>query len=90
MAGYLVKARVARILEKGTCPQGLTPGMEFDLTAGAPLPCASARNALQPAYWVLQFGGAFPWQSDPDSMELCCPDPANPVVFEVRRAPVAE
>ena len=88
MARYQVTARVVHIMGKGTCPQGMTPGMEFDLSADAPMPCGSARHALQPAFWVLQFGGAFPWQSDPDKVELCCPDPNNPVVFEVRRTPV--
>lgn len=34
---------------------------------------------------VLQFGGSFPWEHDPNKATVVCPDPANPVVFELRR-----
>lgn len=87
MPGYRVTARVVRILEGGSCPQGLSPGMEFDLPADEPIPRRFARHALGPAWRVLQFGGRFSWRRDPDAPELCCPDPNNPVVFEVRRSP---
>ena len=90
MVRYRVKATVVRILERGVCPQGFQPGMEFDLSEDERMSCGSAKHALQPACWVLQFGGKFPWQRDPDVIELCCPDPANPVVFEVRRTPAEQ
>jgi len=31
------------------------------------------------------YGGAFPWESDPDVARAACPDADNPVVFELRR-----
>jgi uncharacterized repeat protein (TIGR04076 family) len=31
------------------------------------------------------FGGSFPWEKDPDVTTVACPDPDNPVVFELRR-----
>ena len=34
---------------------------------------------------VRVFGGVLPWESDPDRTVMCCPDSANPVVFELRR-----
>ncbi len=90
MTRYRVTAKVVRILEGGTCPQGFEPGMEFELSDDERMPCRSAKHALQPACWVLQFGGEFPWQRDPDVIDVCCPDSANPVVFEVRRTPVEQ
>lgn len=48
--------------------------------------CHWAHNSLYPAACILSSGGSLFWSSDPDSVELCCPDPLNPVVFELRRA----
>ncbi|GAG37096.1 unnamed protein product, partial [marine sediment metagenome] len=39
-----------------------------------------------PSAQVLQFGGSFPWEDDPNRTTVACPDPANPVVFELRRS----
>lgn len=36
------------------------------------------------------FGGSYPWSEDPDVYIGCCPDPVNPVVFELRRIPMQE
>jgi uncharacterized repeat protein (TIGR04076 family) len=47
--------------------------------------CAWAFYALFPFASVLQFGGSFPWEDDQDKNVVACPDPANPVVFELRR-----
>jgi len=33
----------------------------------------------------LEFGGSFPWGDSPDKVRVACPDPDNPVVFELRR-----
>ena len=34
----------------------------------------------------LSEGGAFPWEKDKDKATVACPDPENPVVFELRRS----
>ncbi len=34
---------------------------------------------------VLEFGGTFPWESDPDKAMVACPYPHRIVVFELRR-----
>jgi uncharacterized repeat protein (TIGR04076 family) len=48
--------------------------------------CLSALCSLLPYIKVLSCGGTFPWAPDnPDVIALACPDPANPVVFELRR-----
>jgi uncharacterized repeat protein (TIGR04076 family) len=41
-------------------------------------------HVLFPAVRVYQFGGSHPWEKEPGKARLCCPDPDNPVVFEVR------
>jgi uncharacterized repeat protein (TIGR04076 family) len=34
---------------------------------------------------VLEFGGSFPFEKNPDVAYAACPDGDNPVVFEIRR-----
>jgi hypothetical protein len=34
---------------------------------------------------ALRFGGDVPWESEPGLARICCPDPDNLVVFEIRR-----
>jgi len=87
MAEYIVKARVVRILEGGVCPTGIKVGDEFDLSGNTPPLCHWAYNALYPVICIFAYGGALPWGDDPDRTEFCCPDPSNPVVFEIRREP---
>jgi uncharacterized repeat protein (TIGR04076 family) len=47
--------------------------------------CPWAFYTLFPFISVLQFGGSFPWEEDRDKTTVACPDPANPVVFELKR-----
>ena len=47
--------------------------------------CLGAFIDLLPATRVLMFGGALPWETDPDVAHIACPDANNPVVFELRR-----
>lgn len=49
--------------------------------------CSLAYNAIYPAAMVLQFGGMFPWQDDPDVVQLSCPDGEVNNIFELRRRP---
>ncbi len=71
--------------QKGTCAAGHRAGDEFVIgqqtTAGL---CSWAFYSLFPFAEVLQFGGSFPWE-DEGKATVACPDPDNPVVFELRR-----
>ena len=78
---------------KGSCAAGHKEGQEFDLskdfilgTSGDPRAiCPSAFHALFPSWRVLRHGGEFPWEEDKEKTCVACPDPLNPVVFELRR-----
>lgn len=71
---------------KGECALEHHVGQQFRLGDKTPAGiCQSAYQAMFPSVRVLQFGGTFPWASDPDCAEVACPDAANPVVFELRR-----
>ena len=79
-----VTARV--ISQKGTCAAGHRVGDKFIIgQQTVPSLCSWAFHSLFPFAEVLQFGGSFPWESDPDKATVACPDPDNPVVFELRR-----
>lgn len=74
------------ISQKGACEAGHKVGDEF--TIGQTTPpglCSWAYHALFPLAQALQFGASFPWETDPDKATTACPDPVNPVVFELRR-----
>jgi len=74
------------ISQKGTCALEHKVGDEWVIGHKTPEGiCGAAFNALYPAAWVLMFGGAFPWETDPDACTVACPDAQNPVVFELRR-----
>ena len=47
--------------------------------------CIYAFDAMYPFTQVLMFGGAFPWESNPDVTRVACSDGDNPVIFELRR-----
>ncbi len=74
------------VSQKGSCAAGHKVGDEFSidqtLTGGI---CTWALHILFPFAAVLQYGGTFPWETDPDRALVACPDPGNPVVFELRR-----
>ncbi len=77
---------VARVIsQKGTCVMGHKVGDKFTIGQTTPQGmCSWAFYTLFPFAEVLQFGGSFPWEKDPDSTLVACPDPANPVIFELR------
>ena len=71
---------------KGHCAAGQKVGDEYVI--GDTLPagmCSWAFFALFPFVTALKAGGAFPWEKDKDTTTVACPDPTNPVVFELRR-----
>ncbi len=78
---------VARIIsQKGTCALGHTVGDVFLIGQSTPPGlCAWAFQALWPFATVLQAGASFPWEGVGDRATVACPDPDNPVVFELTR-----
>ena len=81
---------IARVIsQKGTCVAGHKVGDEFVIGQEAPPSiCSWAFCSMFPFAEVLQFGGSFPWEADPNKATVACPDPTNPVVFELRRQPL--
>lgn len=78
---------IARVIsQKGTCDAGHKVGDEFTIGQSTPQGmCSWAFYTLFPFAETLRFGGSFPWEKDSDKAIVACPDPANPVVFELRR-----
>jgi len=78
---------VARVIsQKGTCAAGHKVGDEFAVGGLTPAGlCSFAFCAVFACASVLQYGGSFPWETDPDKTTAACPDAANPVVFKLRR-----
>ena len=82
---YDVMARV--VSQKGTCVAGHKVGDEFIIGQQTPPNiCSWAFYSIFPFAEVLQFGGSFPWEQDINKTTVACPDPANPVVFELTRS----
>jgi uncharacterized repeat protein (TIGR04076 family) len=74
------------ISQKGTCSARHKVGDKFTIgqSTSAGL-CSWAFYTLFPFAETLQFGGKFPWEKDPNTTRVACPDPDNPVVFELSR-----
>jgi uncharacterized repeat protein (TIGR04076 family) len=71
---------------KGTCSAGHKIGDEFIIGQKTPdNMCSWAFYSVFPIISVLQFKGVFPWEKDPDRATVCCLDPDNTVVFELKR-----
>jgi len=81
---------VAKVIsQRGTCEAGHRVGNEFVIGQKAsPGICSWAFYTLFPFTEVLQFGGSFPWEKDSNKATIACPDPENPVIFELRREPL--
>jgi len=74
------------ISQEGTCGAGHKVGDEWVISGATPAGiCLSLFDAMYPSLRVLKFGGAHPWDSDPDVTTLACPDAENPLVVELRR-----
>jgi uncharacterized repeat protein (TIGR04076 family) len=80
------KVSIKVISQKGSCEAGHKVGDQW--LVGEKTPggiCLFAFSSLFPFITPLMYGGAFPWEKDPDKTTVACPDPDNPVVFEIRR-----
>jgi uncharacterized repeat protein (TIGR04076 family) len=47
--------------------------------------CSATWHSLYPYLNGLRFGANYPWEEDPNSVTVCCPDYKNPVVFKITR-----
>jgi uncharacterized repeat protein (TIGR04076 family) len=83
-AGVPVRIGVTEILVGGECPVGHKVGDAWVIRDGIVPPgmCAAAWNSIQPYVVALRCGGVLPWSGE-TRMSACCPDAANPVVFEL-------
>lgn len=86
VSAYRIVARVES--QQGSCEAAHCVGDEFVIGQVTPLHmCSWAFYTLYPFAQVLQFGGRLPWELDHATARVACPDPDNPVVFELRRIP---
>jgi uncharacterized repeat protein (TIGR04076 family) len=78
---------IAKVIsQRGTCSAGHKVGDEFAMGQKTPEGmCSWAFHTLFPCAETLEFGGSFPWESNPDKAQVACPDPDNPVIFELTR-----
>ena len=78
---------IARVIsQKGRCEAGHRVGDEFIIgQISPPGLCSWAFYTLFPFAEALQFGGDFPWEKQHGTARVACPDPDNPVIFELRR-----
>lgn len=80
----MIEVEVISII-KGECPFGYKPGDTFRFDDKTPPGiCHWAYLVILPFATALRFGGNIPWE-DQGMCRVCCPDPHNPVVFEIRR-----
>jgi uncharacterized repeat protein (TIGR04076 family) len=74
------------VSQKGYCGAGHKVGDKWVTKIHTPGGiCLSAFRAIETDIDVLKYGGAYPWSKDPDVTTSVCPDPQNPVVFEIKR-----
>jgi uncharacterized repeat protein (TIGR04076 family) len=79
---------VARVLgQEGHCGAGHQVGDEivFDQHSVRGKICLDALCAFMPWVLSMRYGAEYPWEEDKETVQCACPDPANPVVFELRR-----
>ncbi|HHJ98753.1 MAG TPA: TIGR04076 family protein [Actinobacteria bacterium] len=85
--GRRVTIEITEIQGTGACSIGHAVGDRWEV-GSALVPagiCGWAYAAMLPFLQPLRFGGSFPWEAEGEAL-VCCPDPANPVVFRLRVA----
>ncbi len=93
LPNYQISIRV--VSQKGTCLGGHKVGDEWLMKGrrdGWRTPsgiCMFAYDVLSPVVQMMMFGGTYPWAFNEDVWQAPCPDPRNPVIFELRRLPEA-
>jgi uncharacterized repeat protein (TIGR04076 family) len=81
------KVKIELISVEGTCPNGHKVGDTWIINRKSPEPgiCLAALFNLFNPIRILESGGSYPMNADPDSYQTCCPDIRNKLVFDVRR-----
>lgn len=72
---------------EGKCSRGHKVGDEW-VIKGNKTPegvCLSAFQSMIPNARLLMAGGSIPWAPNPEAHIMCCPDPKNLAIFEIRR-----
>ncbi len=85
MPQHEVTIEVVNILEKGECNYRHKIGDKFLMPDDKGKICSAAFHSMYPYISGLQFGASYPWEEDPDTCTICCPDYKNPVVFKITR-----
>ena len=83
--GRRVRIEIVGIQGSGVCSIGHAVGdcWEVDSALAPAGICGWAYAAMLPFLQPLRFGGSFPWEEAGEA-QVCCPDPANPVVFKLK------
>jgi uncharacterized repeat protein (TIGR04076 family) len=77
---------ISVISQKGQCSTGHKVGDHWIIRDTTPAGiCLSAYPLMERAIEVMKYGGAYPWSKDPNIDITVCPDPQNPVVFQLKR-----
>jgi uncharacterized repeat protein (TIGR04076 family) len=72
---------------KGKCSFGYKAGdkIHFDGKTIKGATCYSALMTILPKVYAMRYGAEFPWAKNKDVIINACPDPENPVLFEIKR-----
>ncbi len=82
----MYNVEITVISQKGKCGVGHKVGDKWIVGSTTPGGiCLSAYHTMESAIDVLKYGGSFPWSQEPDISYAICPDPGNPVVFQIKR-----
>ncbi|MCE7738957.1 MAG: TIGR04076 family protein [Candidatus Heimdallarchaeota archaeon] len=77
------------IKQEGTCAAGQKVGDEilisFDKNEIKGKICLHALYSVLPKVYAMAYGAKFPWLDDDDVSTHACPDPWNPLVYEIKR-----
>ncbi len=73
--------------QKGKCEFGHKVGDKiiFDGKSVKGNICYSALMVLLPKVYAMRYAVEFPWAENKNVIYNVCPDPENPVIFEIRR-----
>ncbi len=80
---------VAKVVsQEGTCPIGHKVGdaVEFNHFGVTGDICLNALFTMLPVVYAMMHNAYFPWSVDQCKELHACPDPKNPVVFELDRS----
>ncbi|OGD11110.1 MAG: hypothetical protein A2Y86_07185 [Candidatus Aminicenantes bacterium RBG_13_62_12] len=81
-----VKCITAKVTSvKGTCWHKAGDTAVFTEEGVENKICIHALYSMLPKVFAMMYGARFPWLQNPDKAVHACPDPLNPVVFEITR-----